>query len=147
MRRFGIAYISEGISELPVLGLARGYGEWVGGSDSDYVDALLQDLDLKAVAPWLSAGEHRYAARRQRRVQRSEKLGRWVQTAVQRMGGEAALRGLATLKLESIGYRNLLEQSERPEGPWIPQIERVMEMWVTVNGRWSETTDCERKTR
>ena len=66
----------------------------------------------------------------------------WVETAVQRMGGEAALRGLATLKLESIGYRNLLEQSERPEGPWIPEIERVTEFWDTVNGRWSETIEA-----
>lgn len=67
---------------------------------------------------------------------------RWVETAVQRMGGDAALRGLATLRLESIGYRNLLEQSERPDGPWIPQIERVTELWDTVNGRWSETTEA-----
>src|SRR6516165_9278667 len=44
----------------------------------------------------------------------------WVETAIARMGGEAALRSLATVKLESNGYRNLLEQSERPEGPWIP---------------------------
>ena len=67
---------------------------------------------------------------------------RWVETAVRRMGGEEALRRLATLKLESIGYRNLLEQSERPEGPWIPQIERVTEVWDAANGRWSETVEA-----
>src|SRR5262245_20504591 len=67
---------------------------------------------------------------------------RWVETAVQRMGGEAALRGLATLRLESIGYRNLLEQSERPDGPWIPQIERVTELWDTPTGRWEEATEA-----
>jgi len=66
----------------------------------------------------------------------------WVETAIHRMGGEAALRGLATLKLESIGYRNLLEQSERPEGPWIPQVERVTELWDTPNGRWAETIEA-----
>jgi hypothetical protein len=65
---------------------------------------------------------------------------RWVETAVQRMGGEKALRGLATLRLESVGYRNLLEQSERPEGPWIPQIEKTTEIWDTPKGRWAETT-------
>ena len=67
---------------------------------------------------------------------------RWVETAIQRMGGEAPLRGLATLKLEWIGYRNLLEQSERPDGPWIPQIERATELWDTANGRWSETVEA-----
>jgi len=67
---------------------------------------------------------------------------RWVQTAVQRMSGEEALRRLATLRLESVGYRNLLEQSERPEGPWIPQIEKTTEIWDTLNGRWQETTSA-----
>ena len=65
---------------------------------------------------------------------------RLVETAVQRMGGETALRGLATLRLETVGYRNLLEQSERPEGPWIPQIEKTTEIWDTPKGRWAETT-------
>jgi hypothetical protein len=64
-----------------------------------------------------------------------------VKTAVARMGGEAALRSLETLRFETVGYRNLLEQSERPEGPWIPQIERTVEVWDTRGGRWQETTD------
>src|SRR5262245_4958136 len=66
----------------------------------------------------------------------------WVETAIGRMGGEGALRSLATLKVESIGYRNLLEQSERPDGPWIPQVERVTELWDTPGGRWTETIDA-----
>ena len=40
-----------------------------------------------------------------------------------------------------MGYRNLLEQSERPEGPWIPSIERTTELWDTRNGRWDETLE------
>ena len=35
------------------------------------------------------------------------------------MGGEARLRGLKSLTLESIGHGYALEQSERPEGPWL----------------------------
>ena len=62
-----------------------------------------------------------------------------VRTAIARMGGEAALRSLETLRIETVGYRNLLEQSERPEGPWIPQIERTVELWDTRGGRWQET--------
>jgi len=63
-----------------------------------------------------------------------------VETATAHMGGADALRRLDTLRLETIGYRNLLEQSERPEGPWIPAIERTTEVWDIPRGRWSETT-------
>jgi hypothetical protein len=67
-----------------------------------------------------------------------------VKTAVTRMGGEAALRSLETMRIETVGYRNLLEQSERPEGPWIPQIERTVELWDTrgEHERWQETTEA-----
>jgi hypothetical protein len=64
-----------------------------------------------------------------------------VKTAVARMGGEAALRSLETMRIETVGYRNLLEQSERPEGPWIPQIERTVELWDPRGGRWQETIE------
>jgi len=64
-----------------------------------------------------------------------------VKTAIARMGGEAALRSLETMRIETVGYRNLLEQSERPEGPWIPQIERTVELWDSRGGRWQETIE------
>jgi len=67
---------------------------------------------------------------------------RWIQTAVERMGGADALRRLSTLRIEWVGYRNLLEQSERPEGPWIPQIERTTELWDPGAGRWDEATEA-----
>jgi hypothetical protein len=62
-----------------------------------------------------------------------------VEAAVARMGGADALRRLDTLCLEWVGYVNLLEQSERPEGPWIPAIARTAEVWDSSRGRWSET--------
>ncbi len=67
---------------------------------------------------------------------------RLVEIAVERMGGQDALSSLATMRLEWVGYRNLLEQSERPEGPWIPQIERTTELWDARAGRWDETTEA-----
>jgi len=33
-------------------------------------------------------------------------------------------------------------QSERPEGPWIPQIERTVEIWDVRGGRWDETIEA-----
>jgi hypothetical protein len=65
-----------------------------------------------------------------------------VRTAVSRMGGPEALRRLDTLRLEWVGYVNLLEQSERPDGPWIPAIEKTSEVWDAKHGRWSETTQA-----
>jgi hypothetical protein len=62
-----------------------------------------------------------------------------VARAVERVGGEEALRRLDTLRLEWVGYVNLLEQSERPEGPWIPAIQRTAEVWDAPRARWSET--------
>ena len=65
-----------------------------------------------------------------------------VRKTIERMGGPTALSSLSTLRLEWVGYRNLLEQSERPEGPWIPQIERTVEIWDVRAGRWDETIEA-----
>lgn len=42
-----------------------------------------------------------------------------VATAMAALGGEATLRNIKSLRLESIGHGYALEQSERPEGPWL----------------------------
>src|SRR5690242_11470763 len=59
------------------------------------------------------------------------------------MGGEAALRSLKTLRIEWRGYRNLIEQSERPEGPWIPQFSHSTELWDLANLRFSSDAEAE----
>lgn len=50
-----------------------------------------------------------------------------VSAAARAMGGEAKLRALRSLKIEGIGHSLALEQSERPEGPWIVNYEQVKE--------------------
>ena len=64
-----------------------------------------------------------------------------VRAALDGMGGEAAMRAIATLRLEGYGSRNLLEQSERPDGPWIPQRMTVTEAWDLRGGRWRATNE------
>lgn len=54
------------------------------------------------------------------------------------MGGEANLRRIVTVRYDWRGYRNLLEQSERPDGPWIPQIEQGRTMLDWSAHRWAE---------
>src|SRR5690349_14928318 len=66
-----------------------------------------------------------------------------VKLALTKMGGEAALRSLKTLRIEWRGYRNLIEQSERPEGPWIPQFSHSTELWDLANLRFSSDAEAE----
>src|SRR6185503_14682601 len=51
-----------------------------------------------------------------------------VKRALDAMGGEARLRSVKSLGIEAIGHLNLLEQSERPAGPWVVMYEQVTEL-------------------
>lgn len=64
-----------------------------------------------------------------------------VQAAAAAMGGEAKLRALSSLKLEGIGHKLALEQSERPEGPWIVSYEQVVEIRDLANRRLRRTIE------
>jgi hypothetical protein len=47
--------------------------------------------------------------------------------ALDAMGGEQKLRNLETVRFKAIGHRNMLEQSERPEGPYFVEYEEISE--------------------
>ena len=51
------------------------------------------------------------------------------------MGGEAALRGLATVHLQTVGHEFYIEQSERPEGPFIVEYHTTVEDRDSAHGR------------
>jgi hypothetical protein len=59
-----------------------------------------------------------------------------VAQSLDAMGGEARLRAIHTLHYEAIGHRNMLEQSERPEGPWFQDYETVGTVLDFTNQRW-----------
>lgn len=64
----------------------------------------------------------------------------WVQEAMSAMGGEARLRAIKTTRFESYGHWHMLEQSERPEWPWIVSYERSTEAHdYNRNALWQET--------
>jgi hypothetical protein len=44
--------------------------------------------------------------------------------ALDAMGGEQKLRNLETVRFKAIGQRNMLKQSERPEGPYMSNTKR-----------------------
>ncbi len=69
----------------------------------------------------------------------SERAREYLTEAVKQMGGEAALRGLKTVRFEAIGHREMLEQSERPEGPFIVEYDRITQLRDLEHQRWSQT--------
>lgn len=60
--------------------------------------------------------------------------------AIEAQGGEKALSGISSVEWRAHGYRNMLEQSERPEGPYIPQFRDVAEIHDQQNGRFRSLT-------
>jgi hypothetical protein len=51
-----------------------------------------------------------------------------VQLGMKAMGGEELVRNLGTIEIKGIGHRYALEQSERPEGPWIVSYMQLTEV-------------------
>ena len=47
----------------------------------------------------------------------------YLTLAVQQMGGTPALQALKTVRFEAIGHREMVEQSERPEGPYVVEYD------------------------
>jgi hypothetical protein len=64
---------------------------------------------------------------------------RLVTQALDAMGGEDRLRAIRSMRYESIGHRNMLEQSERPEGPWFQDYEQTSEVLDFSGHRWWAT--------
>jgi len=57
-----------------------------------------------------------------------DKARTWVNSALEVMGGKARLSALKSLKIEGLGYRNHLADSEHPEGPWVPDFMQITEL-------------------
>jgi len=47
--------------------------------------------------------------------------------AMEAQGGEQVLRSIRAIRFEASGYRNELEQSERPEGPYVTEFNEIAE--------------------
>jgi hypothetical protein len=55
------------------------------------------------------------------------------------MGGEQKIRGLGTIHFEASVIRSMLEQSERPEGPYILENNQVVEWRDFAHNNWKRT--------
>jgi hypothetical protein len=58
--------------------------------------------------------------------------------AAEALGGIEKLKAIETVHIDGIGHTNLLEQSERPEGPWGVKYQQVVEDRDVLHGRMRE---------
>ncbi len=63
-----------------------------------------------------------------------------VQSAIDAMGGEEALRAIKSVQIDGIGHENMLEQSERPTGPWLINYMEISELRDIEGNRLRRTT-------
>ncbi|MEO5938790.1 MAG: hypothetical protein ABIQ43_07240 [Sphingomonas sp.] len=61
--------------------------------------------------------------------------------AIEAQGGAAALDAIKSVTLTTQGYRNMLEQSERPEGPYILEYDTIVEIRNQAAGRYRISID------
>ena len=65
-----------------------------------------------------------------------------LKEALQAQGGEQLLRSIANVQWEAHGYRNELEESERPEGPYLKEFDTVSEVMDFAGHRSRSSTDA-----
>ncbi len=58
-----------------------------------------------------------------------------VARAIDALGGEAALKGLTSLQIDAVGHDYFIDQSERPEGPFITRYVQTSEKRDVAGGR------------
>jgi hypothetical protein len=64
-----------------------------------------------------------------------------IRQAIDAMGGEPRLRGLHAVKIDAIGHSYLIDQSERPEGPWVTDYNQRNELRDLDAGRLRQTIE------
>ena len=64
-----------------------------------------------------------------------------VRAALEAMGGEARWRALRAIRVGGVGHEHALEQSERPEGPWLTTYRQFAELRDLTAGRLRRTQE------
>ena len=92
---------------------------------------LLLFLSITAGTPAFAAGE----------APAPEDARQLIDNALESMGGAEKLRGLKAVRIEAIGHTNLIEQSERPEGPYAISYDQLTEWRDFENTRLRQTAE------
>lgn len=71
-----------------------------------------------------------------------QKSASLLHQALEAQGGEQKLRALRNVQWEASGYRNELEQSERPEGPYVTEFDTISEIHDMAGDRYRNVTEA-----
>ena len=64
-----------------------------------------------------------------------------LRLALTAQGGEQKLRAVKNIQWEAFGYRHEIEQSERPEGPFVTEFKTISEIHDFAGNRFRASTD------
>src|SRR6185437_7040308 len=59
-----------------------------------------------------------------------------IKRALEAQGGADRILAIERVRFQATGYRNLLEQSERPEGPYIAEFQKIEELHDVAHSRF-----------
>jgi hypothetical protein len=65
-----------------------------------------------------------------------------LKQALEAQGGEQKLRAIRTISWEAVGYRNELEESERPEGPYVTEFDTASEVHDWAGHRYRSSVEA-----
>ncbi len=68
----------------------------------------------------------------------SKQAGDLLHEALRQQGGEEKIRGIHSVHFNALGHRDWLEESERPEGPYIVEYDQISESRDVEHGRWKQ---------
>lgn len=71
-----------------------------------------------------------------------EKAVALARAALEAMGGESKIRALASVKFEGIGHNYAVEQSERPDGPFLVAYQQIKETRDLTQQRLQQTVEA-----
>lgn len=66
-----------------------------------------------------------------------------LRQALAAQGGEAALRAITSVRWAANGYRNMVEESERPEGPYITEFDKITDLYDVARRRHFDRLDAD----
>jgi hypothetical protein len=65
-----------------------------------------------------------------------------LRQALEAQGGEAALRAITSVQWEASGYRDMVEESERPEGPYLTEFDTITDIHDVTRRRHLDRIDA-----
>jgi len=76
-------------------------------------------------------------------AQTNDRAASLLRQSLEAQGGEQKLRAIKTVQWDAFGYRNEVEESERPEGPYVTEFNTLSEIHDFSGNRYRTTTQLE----